>query len=50
MLRDQSQRSGRKLVEIAEAVVGSHLLLRFAPQLAHEQREGPINHSRTVVL
>ena len=41
VLRDQSQRSGRKLVEIAEAVVESHLLLRFAPQLAQEQREGP---------
>jgi response regulator NasT len=28
MLRDHSQRSGRKLVEIAEAVVESHVLLR----------------------
>jgi AmiR/NasT family two-component response regulator len=28
MLRDHSQRSGRKLVEIAEALVESHLLLR----------------------
>jgi response regulator NasT len=32
MLRDHSQRSGRKLVDIATAIVESHLLL---PQIAH---------------
>ena len=32
MLRTQSQRSGHKLVEVAEAVSTSHLLLRQQPQ------------------
>ena len=47
LLRDHSQHNGRKLIDVAEAVVESHLLL--APQLAHEvssthldgQRNGP---------
>src|SRR6476646_3288760 len=34
LLRDHSQHNGRKLIDVAEAVVESHLLL--APQLAHE--------------
>jgi two-component system, response regulator / RNA-binding antiterminator len=34
LLRDHSQHNGRKLIDIAEAVVESHLLL--APQLGHE--------------
>jgi len=33
LLRDHSQHNGRKLIDVAEAVVESHLLL--APQLAH---------------
>jgi response regulator NasT len=32
MLRTQSQRSGRKMTEVAEAVATSHLLLREQPQ------------------
>ena len=47
LLRDHSQHNGRKLIDIAEAVVESHLLL--APQFGHEisstrldgQRNGP---------
>jgi response regulator NasT len=47
LLRDHSQHNGRKLIDVAEAVVESHLLL--APQLGHEisstrldgQRNGP---------
>jgi response regulator NasT len=34
LLRDHSQRNGRKLIDVAEAVVESHLLL--APQPVHE--------------
>ena len=34
LLRDHSQHNGRKLIDVAEAVVESHLLL--VPQLAHE--------------
>jgi len=34
LLRDHSQHNGRKLVDVAEAVVESHLLL--APQPEHE--------------
>jgi two-component system, response regulator / RNA-binding antiterminator len=47
LLRDHSQHNGRKLIDVAEAIVESHLLL--APQLAREissthvdgQRNGP---------
>jgi response regulator NasT len=28
MLRDNARRSGRKVVEVSEAMLGSHLLLR----------------------
>lgn len=38
MLREHSQRSGRKLVDVAEAVVESHqLLLLPAPSAGTEQ-------------
>lgn len=37
MLRSQSQRSGRKLLDLAEAVVDSHqLLIRHQPQTQPE--------------
>jgi hypothetical protein len=32
MLRDHSQHNGRKLVDVAQAIVDSHLLLLPAPQ------------------
>jgi AmiR/NasT family two-component response regulator len=37
MLREHSQRSGRKLVDVAEAVVESHQLLLPAPSAGTEQ-------------
>lgn len=40
LLREQSQRSGRKLVEIAEAVVESHLLLRSQASAADPPESG----------
>ncbi len=38
MLREHSQRSGRKLVDLAEAVVESHALLLPSPSQASEQQ------------
>jgi ANTAR domain len=48
LLRDHSQHNGRKLIDVAEAVVESHLLL--APQAMHEdsstRRDGHLPQSR----
>ena len=40
MLRDHSQHSGRKLADIATAIVESHLLL-LPPPLAAAPHDGP---------
>jgi AmiR/NasT family two-component response regulator len=36
MLRDHSQRNGRKLVDVAQAIVDSHLLLLPSPATSPE--------------
>lgn len=41
MLRSQSQRSGRKVIEVAEALSASHLLLREQPRQPTQESKQP---------
>ena len=50
MLRDHSQRSGRKLVEVAEAVVESHLILRAQNAAGDSRRPIDGREADAVVL
>ncbi len=45
MLRSHSRRSGRKLIDVAEAVATSHLLLALGPDLA-SQTSQPVARAR----
>ena len=45
MLRSHSRRSGRKLIDVAEAVATSHLLLTLGPDLA-SQTSQPASRAR----